>query len=111
MAENHLGNLLFITGESSSSDTELVFTTSDVSQYRSFVLMSTAGAMDVEVTLDGTNWITAPLSLIDYGATTTDPVIVTVAGRLYGFPGQFKQVRCRQNGVTAVANAAMTCAT
>lgn len=110
MAESYLGHLLVISGESSSSDNELVFTTSDVSQYRSFVLMSTAGAMDVEVTLDDSNWTTAPLSLIDFGATTTDPVIVTVANRLYGFAGQFLKVRCRQNGVTAVANAAMTCA-
>lgn len=72
-----------------------------------FVLMSTAGAMDVLVTLDGTNWTTAPLSLTDLGATTQDPVIVTAANRLYGFRGLFKGIRVLQNGATGITGAVL----
>jgi hypothetical protein len=72
-----------------------------------FMLMSTTGAMDVFVTLDGTNWSTAPLSLTDLGATTQDPVLVTTANRMYGFFGLFRGVRVLQNGATAVTNAVL----
>ena len=72
-----------------------------------FILMSTAGAMDVFVSLDGTNYSTAALSLTDMGATTADPVIVTVANRAYGFRGKFAAVRVLQNGSTGVANAVL----
>lgn len=72
-----------------------------------FMLMSTAGAMDVFVSLDGTNYSTAALSLTDMGATTSDPVIVTVANRVYGFRGKYKAIRVLQNGATAVENAVL----
>lgn len=72
-----------------------------------FLLMSTAGAMDVFVSLDGTNYSTAALSLTDMGATTSDPVLVTSANRVYGFRGKYKAIRVLQNGATAVANAVL----
>ena len=84
------------------NDNDLVLTTPNVQIYSSFTLMTTAGAADVEVTLDGITWATAPLALEDMGATTnTTYVLVTVALRVYQFRGKFTQVRVRQNGVTA----------
>ncbi len=87
----------------------LVIETTDVSLLNTFTLMSTAGAMDVDISLDGTNFTTAPLSLADLGAVTTAPVIVTAAGRLYGFRGNFRLIRVRQSGAVAVANALLMC--
>ena len=107
MATNEYGNRLVISAGSGTNDNDIVIQTDDVSKYRSFFLMSTAGAMDVEVSLDGTNYCTAPLSLIDLGATTTAPVLVTAAGRVYAFPCQALKIRVRQNGATAVANATL----
>lgn len=87
-----------------TNDNDLLFTTSNIEQHDTFQLMSTAGAVDVEVTLDGENWSTAPLALEDQGATASATyVLVTVAARMYRFRGKYRQVRVRQNGGTATA--------
>ena len=104
-----LANGLIFTAGVGVLDNDVVIQTEDVSGYREFSLQSTAGAMDVMVTLDGTNYTTAPLSLIDRGATTSDPVIVTAANRSYAFYGPFYKARVLQNGATAVANACLLC--
>ena len=89
-------------------DNDVVITFDDVVDGAdTFLLMSTAGAMDVFVSLDGTNYSTAALSLTDMGAITSDPVVVTAANRCYGFRGKFKAIRVLQNGATAVANAVL----
>lgn len=91
---------------SGTNDNDLIFgTLENMDTYDTFELMSTAGAMDVFVSLDGTNFTTAALSLADLGAITSDPVVVTAANRLYGFRGKFAAIRVRQNGATAVENA------
>jgi hypothetical protein len=93
---------------SGASDNDLIFgTLVNMDTYDTFELMSTAGAMDVFVSIDGTNFTTAALSLTDLGATTSDPVVVTAANRLYGFRGKFAAIQVRQNGVTAVVNASI----
>lgn len=74
----------------------------DVGSSNTFHLLSTAGAMEVFVSLDGTNYSTAPLGLTDQGATTSDPVLATVANRVYGFRGVYRKVRVVQTGATAV---------
>ena len=75
--------------------------------FDTYQLMSTTGAMDVFVSLDGINYSTAPLSLTDLGAVSSDPVVVTAANRVYGFRGKYRAIRVRQNGGTAVSNAAL----
>lgn len=91
------------------SDNDVVIQSGDVSAYDEFLLQSTAGAMDVFVSLDGTNYSTAALSITDLGATTSDPVVVTAANRTYGFRGTFALIKVLQNGGTAVANACLIC--
>ena len=104
-----LGNAMLYEADDGVNDNDVLLTTGDVSKYDSFLLMSTAGAMDVFVSLDGTNFSTAPLSLQDFGATTTNPVLVTVANRVYGFRGKFRFVRLLQNGAAAVVNPHVIC--
>lgn len=98
------------SGGNGGSDNAVVIDATDVSEFDTFLLQSTAGAMDVTVSLDGTNYSTAPLSLADLGATTTDPVIVTAANRTYGFRGTYRGIKVSQNGATGVANASLICA-
>lgn len=101
------GNLGNKTG-TGTNDNDVVITFDDVVDGAdTFLLMSTAGAMDVFVSLDGTNFSTAALSLTDMGAITSDPVLVTVANRVYGFRGKFKAIRVLQNGITAVTAAVL----
>lgn len=88
---------------SGSSDNDVLFTTGDMTRYSACTVMSTTGAVDVFVSVDGTNFSTAALSLQDFGATTNDPVVVTVAGRVYGFAGKYRTIRVLQNGATAAA--------
>lgn len=96
-----------LTG-SGVNDNDVVITLNRADPFDTFLLMSTAGAMDVFVSLDGTNYSTAALSLTDMGATTSSPVVVTAANRVYGFRGLFRAVRVLQNGATAVENATLS---
>lgn len=95
--EEFFGTWVRYTGTGSGDDT-LLFTTGDLDAWDKCWLMSTDGAVDVEVTLDGTSWSTAPLSLQDFGATDNTSVLVTVASRVYGWQGKPVKVRVRQNG-------------
>ncbi len=103
------GDVLVWTGGISTDDNEVVVQTNDVFNYDTFILFSTAGVMDVTVTLDGTNYSTAPLSLTDMGAAASAPVIVTVANRVYGFKGRFNKVRVLQASGTDLADVSLVC--
>ena len=103
------GDVLVWTGGISTDDNEVVVQTADVFHYDTFLLLGTAGAMDVMITLDGTNYSTAALSLTDMGAAASAPVVVTVANRVYGFKGRFNKVRVLQNGATDTANVSLVC--
>lgn len=102
-----IGNVGNKTGTGTNNNDVVIEFSDIVDGADTFLLMSTAGAMDVFVSLDGTNYATAALSLDDMGATTTDPVIVTSANRVYGFRGKYKAIRVLQNGATAVENAVL----
>lgn len=91
-----------------ANDNDVLFTTGDMSRYDACTVMSTDGAVDVFVSLDGTNYATSALSLQDLGATSTDPVLVTAADRVYGFVVKARKIRVLQNGATA-ASASMLC--
>lgn len=106
---DNMGNALRYKAGTGASDNDVIVQSEDVSAYREFLLMSTAGALDVFVSLDGTNYATAQLSLIDLGANTSDPVLVTAANRVYGFFGTFAKIRVLQNGATAGANVCLIC--
>lgn len=93
---------------SGTNDNDVLFTTGDVSQYDACTIMSTTGAVDVFVSLDGTNYATSALAIQDFGATTTDPVLVTVALRPYGWVYKTRRIRVLQNGATGAA-ASMLC--
>lgn len=87
-----------------ANDNDVLFTTSNVQHHSSFTLMSSTGAVDVEVSVNGTNFATAPLAMEDAGATANGTyVLVTAANRIYKFTGKFTRIRVVQNGATAAA--------
>lgn len=96
-----LGNGIRYFGSGGNAN-DVLFATGDL-PYDSFLLMSTAGAVQVYGSLDGINFSSAPISLQDMGAVTTAPVIVTAAGRIYGFRGRFLAIEVTQNGALASA--------
>jgi len=91
-----------------ANDNDVLFTTGDISRYDACTIMSTTGAVDVFVSLDGTNYATAALSLQDMGSTATTPVVVTSALRVYGFVVKARNIKVLQNGATGAA-ASMNC--
>ena len=94
-----VGNITIYEGDA-AGDNDTVIETGDVSGFKSFKIMSTAGAVDVVVSLDGTNYATAAHSLYDLGAELNTPVLVTVANRVYEFYGPYRKVKVLQNGAT-----------
>jgi hypothetical protein len=105
---NHRGTTLQVVGVAGVNDNDIVIEVDDVSRFNEFALSSSAGAMDVDVSLDGTNFITA-IALEDKKSVAPGTrVVVTAAAGLYYFEGNFKAVRVRQNAATAVANAVLT---
>jgi hypothetical protein len=99
-------NIIRPTCTAGVSDNDIIAeVTGNGDLYNTWQLGSTAGAMDVEVSLDGTNYFATVCALIDLTSTApSTAVTVTAAGKNYGFKGRYKKVRVRQNGATAVAN-------
>ena len=65
--------------------------------------------MDVDVSLDGTNFAAA-IALTDlHSLTPATKVLATTADLIYFFEGNYKAVRVLQDGVTAVADAVLVC--
>lgn len=108
-AVEHQGESQRVIGVAGVNDNDIVIEVENIERYEEFSLMSTAGSMDVFVSLDGTNFATAPLSLADLGALDTAPVLATAANRIYRFRGIFKHLRIRQAGATGVANPILIC--
>ena len=104
MADVPLG---FKTG-TGANDNDVVLTLDRADAYDTFQILTTAGAVDVFVSLDGTNFATAPLSLSDLGATTSTPVLVTAANRVYGWRGKYRKIRVLQNGASAVTSCTLS---
>ena len=80
--------------------------TTNAEGFDTWQLGSTAGAMDVFVSGDGTNFLSAPLALINL--CSVDPataVIETTANSHYGIRGRWKAIRVLQKGATPVENA------
>ncbi len=103
------GNVLVYSGGNGDDDNDVVIQSGSIIQFNTFIIMSTTGALDVTVSLDGTNYSTAPLSLTDMGAAASAPVIVTVANRVYGFKGYFAKIRVLLATDTDADNVSMIC--
>lgn len=106
---NHRGTTLQVVGIAGVNDNDIVIELDDVQRFNEFALMSSAGAMDVDVSLDGTNFAAAIALENKHSATPGTRVVVTAADLLYYFEGNFKAVRVRQAGAGAVADAILVC--
>lgn len=101
-----MANVLVKTAGVGVNDNDIVFElTSNAENYDTWQLGSTAGSVDVYVSGDGTNYLTAPVALIDLGSTApSTAVTATTAGGNYGIRGRWRKIKLLQVGGTAVAN-------
>ena len=103
---NSSGDRTVWTGISGVNDNDIAIETEDISRVEIFQVSCNSGSFDVFV-YDGNQWLTAPLSIADLGATSVDPVIVGVGLRAYGFRGFWSKIRIRQAGDPALLGATL----
>lgn len=106
---NHRGTTLQVVGIAGTGDNAIVIELDDVQRFNEFALMSSAGAMDVDVSLDGVNFALAIALEDKHSVAPGTRVVVTAADLLYYFEGNYKAIRVRQAGATAVADAILMC--
>ena len=93
-----------------TNDNDIIVTIKDDAlHYDTWELASSAGAMDVQVSiLDTTNFLATQIALMDDTSTTPSTLVIeTTAGKLAIFRGKFTAVQVRQKGATAVAGASL----
>jgi len=106
---NHRGTTLQVIGIAGVNDNDVVIEVDDVQRFNEFALMSSANVMDVDISIDGTNFAAA-IALEDKHSTTpATRVVETAADLLYYFEGNYKAIRVRQKGAGAVADAILVC--
>lgn len=110
--EDTFGNYLRYSGGIGVNTGDVVVQTPDIGRFDTFTLCSAAGALQVFASLDGTNYMTSPLTLEDLGAaSTTGEVFVTTtaAERVYRVRGTFSKLQVQQSGATAATAVTMLC--
>lgn len=79
----------------------------DARIFDTWILGSSAGLIDVYVSLDGTNYLATPLALLDMTSTTPSTMVVkTAAGGTFAFRGKFRKIKLLQE-TTNVTGAAL----
>lgn len=94
---------LQIAAASGVNDNDILFTSPDVSEYNTHYIESTVGTVDLEVSLDGTNWNTAsPPAVLLHDATAVGTYSLTIGANKIGILNmKVTKFRVRQNGATA----------
>lgn len=90
------------TGQAGTNDNDVVYTSPDISGYGRTVIECTAGTVDIEVSVDGTNWNSTPPAVLLHDATAVGTFSLTIAnGKIGIYVARFKKIRVKQNGATA----------
>lgn len=108
--QNFYGPLHLILGIAGTGDNAIVAELENAERYNRFFFMTSDGLVDVDISLDGTNFALAVAFTDKHSLTPATKVIVTVNDLLYVFDGTVKTIRFRQNGATAVADLIIWCA-
>lgn len=78
----------------------------DTSNFDEFLFGCTQGTVDVLASMDGTNYLSTPLTLFDFGAVGADNQLTVsneaAANHVCGIKGAFARLRFMQKGATAV---------
>lgn len=98
-------NSTVFTGAAGTNDNDIIYTSGDVSTFNEITIECTAGTIDLEVSLDGTNFNATPPAVLLADATAVGTYSLTIAnGKIGILRMHVKKFRIRQNGATA-ANA------
>jgi len=91
-------------GTQGVSDNDIIYTSPDISAYSSHSIEGTVGTVDIQVTLDGTNWNTTQAAVTLHDDVTTGggiKVLTIAVGKIGLLKGKFKNIRILQSGAVA----------
>jgi alpha-L-fucosidase len=92
------------TGSAGTNDNDVVYTSTDVSLYNYHTIECTAGTVDIQVSVDGTNYNTTQAAVLLHDDVTTGGgvfVLTIASGKIGILKGKFKNIKILQNGATA----------
>lgn len=88
------------TGTQGEADNAVVYLSGDVSDYDTCIIECMAGTVDVDVSLDGTNWITTVAARSLKATAQTTFVTSIASGGAIEIAGHYKLIRVLQAGAT-----------
>lgn len=96
--------LTAFTANPGTNDNDLMYELADASMFNGTYVECTAGVVDLEVSIDGTNYNATPPAVLLLDATAVGTYTATIAaGKIGFFPHKVKGFRIRQNGAVASA--------
>lgn len=103
---NKSHKLKVFTCTAGTNDNDVIVTVSleDASSYDTWILGSSAGAMDVQISLLAAGTVlSSPVALLDMTSTTpSTTVVATTAGKAAALRGKFTSIVISQAGATGV---------
>ena len=95
-------NSTAFTGAAGTNDNDIIYTSEDISTFNEITIEATAGTVDIEVSLDGTNYNATPVAVLLADATAVGTYNLTItAGKIGILRMHVKKFRIRQNGAVA----------
>jgi hypothetical protein len=89
------------TGAAGTDDNDVIYASGDISDFDVHYIERTAGTVDVDISFDGTNWVSA-VALRDLAATASATFVSSLgAGKAGELRGRFAKLRVNQAGATA----------
>ncbi len=101
---NFYGPTHQVIGLDTPDDEDVVAELENAERYNRVYFMSSAGAVDVDVSQDGTNFAQEVAFIDLHSLTPAARVIVALPDLIYLLEGTFKTVRFAQSGATDVTN-------
>ena len=95
---------LDLLGTVGVNDNDVVYTSPDVSAYNVHIIECTAGTVDIQVSVDGTNFNTTHAAVLLHDDVTLagGVFVVTIAsGKVGILRGKYRKIKILQNGATA----------
>lgn len=94
-------NYVWKSGKAGTNDNDVVYISGEIGDFTRHYIEATAGTVDVDVTLDGTNWIQGVAGRDVTGTTATTLAVTAASGTMLEIIGRFRGLRVLQNGATA----------
>lgn len=97
------GWLDFAGQEAGVKNGDVLYTSpADITDFSGAVIECVAGTAEVQVSIDGTNWVAATAAVLLHDATAVTTFIATIAaGKVGQLKGRYRRIRVRQNGASA----------